>query len=124
MTDSPDGSERRRSPRLDLSVPLTLAVKETQQTLGGTTVNLSMTGLYALLDTPIRDFDTVEISLSLTVTMPEGEQESFTIIMPAVTVRVESTGDRIAAAFMFQGLPVETEWVIGKHILENFQQVR
>ena len=55
---------------------------------------------------------------------PEGEQETFSITMPAVTVRVESTGDRIAAAFMFQGLPVETEWVIGKHILENFQQLR
>ncbi len=114
-------AERRRAPRLPVHMPVTVRVGERKVT--GMTVNLSTVGVYCVLDGPVREMDWVVIEMKLAVTMPDtGQVEEHRVAIDAVTVRVEETGDRLAAAFMFGPLDVEAEWVLSKFLVERFEE--
>jgi len=116
------GQERRRSPRFPVAVPI--HVRCGDRIIDGVTVNLSLVGVYAVLDAPVEELMPVRLHMRLPVTMPDrGTVEEQDVYVDAVTVRVEPADGRYPAAFMFGKLDVEAEWVIGRYLIEQFEAV-
>ena len=108
--------ERRRSPRMNVRLPLNVVSEGVSLT--GTTVNLSVTGACVLVNGHLEEFSSVALSLELHVPVEE-KLEVFDVTLPGVVVRAETAEDRAVIAVMFQHLPLESEWALSKFILEN-----
>lgn len=110
---------RRQRPRFPIRVPM--SVTSANESFAGFTVNVSMNGMYGLVEAQLVEFERVTLTFALPVTMPDtGKREDPEVEVDAVVVRAEPAGERMAVAFMFSQLPIEAEWVIGKHLLETF----
>ena len=121
MTAS-EGSERRRYPRIDIKIPVEVDIGGGP--LEAISVNLSINGVYCLLNESIEEFSQAVLHLNLPVTTNDNGTEQFRVETPAVAVRVENAGDRVAAAFMFREMPIEAEWVVGKFVLEHLDGIQ
>ena len=117
----PTTSERRRMPRLPVSLPFEGQVGDL--TFRGQTANLSMTGCFAVIDAEVPELAEGSCRFTLAVPTEEGALEDFTLVMDVVVVRMETRDGTPAAAFMFKHVPMEAEWALGKFLLSRFQHL-
>lgn len=111
--------KRRRAPRFPVHVPV--EVVSPRGELRAWSVNLSLTGVYCLMEKPARELERVIIRMALPITMPDTRRvEKQLVEIEATVLRTEETGDRQAAAFLFDKVPLEAEWVVGRYLLESF----
>ena len=114
-------TEKRKSPRVSVDAPV--VVECGGQHLVGRTVNVSLFGAYCVIQGPIPELSDVKLTFVLPIHMPDSDKTEHHIAeVHAVTVRVEDTDDRHAAAFMFEHMGLDTEWVIGKFILDTISK--
>lgn len=82
-------SERRKFPRFNVQVPLNLSLSraKVEETLDATSINVSMNGVYCIVNRYLPLFDKVLI----TFVIPEGTEDPYNIISQCegVVVRVE-----------------------------------
>ena len=114
-------SERRRMPRLPVSLPFEGRIGEL--TFRGQTANLSMTGCFAVIDEEVPELGEGSCRFTLPVPTEDGTLEEFTLVMEVVVVRMETRDGTPAAAFMFKHVPMEAEWALGKFLLSRFQHL-
>ena len=114
--------ERRRYPRFSIEWPVVVHAGDT--VIPGQTVNLSLVGAYVLLEGSVGEFSDITLRVALPVTLADASVESFTIELPGVVVREENAGPRHAAAFMFTEVPVESEWVLAKFLLNQIENAQ
>ena len=112
-------SERRRMPRLPVSLPLEGQIGDL--VFRGQTANLSMTGCFAIIDAEVPELGDGSCRFTLAVETEEGLTEEFTLVMDVVVVRMETRDGTPAAAFMFNHVPMEAEWALGKFLMARFQ---
>lgn len=122
-TEYIQSTKRRGAPRFPVIAPIEVHI-DRGGIVTGTLVNLSLTGAFCLLDGNVPELSSVLLRVELPVTMPDtGTVETPVIDIQALVVRTEETDRRLACALMFGEMPLESEWVIGRHILETFDGV-
>ncbi len=90
MTNSPQGSERRRDPRLENSIPLKIVQKGIN--ISTNTVNVSRSGAYCTVDQYIEPMTKMKIDLMVPVRQ-NGKFVSKKISCDGVVVRAEECED-------------------------------
>jgi c-di-GMP-binding flagellar brake protein YcgR len=108
-------------PRLPVSLPLEGQIGDL--TFRGQTVNLSMTGCFALIDEDVPELGEGSCRFALAVPTEDGSLEEFTLMMDVIVVRMETRDGSPAAALMFKHVPMEAEWALGKFLLSRFQHL-
>jgi hypothetical protein len=110
-TESLSGSERRRSPRIPADHPVKLGA-EMPADAECRCINISLGGVYCTLATKVALYTKMEVSI---------------VSFAGAVVRLEEapSGEKgYRAALVFQDMSDETEWVIGKYLLQNYRRWR
>jgi hypothetical protein len=125
-TESLSGSERRRSPRIPADHPVKLGA-EMPADAECRCINISLGGVYCTLATKVALYTKMEVSIALPIVDGEGTVREIPVSFAGAVVRLEEapSGEKgYRAALVFQDMSDETEWVIGKYLLQNYRRWR
>lgn len=90
-------------------------------------INISLGGIYCTLSAPVPLYTRMEVTLALPITDGEGTTREIPVSFEGAVVRIEDPPEGeegVRAALVFQGMDDDTEWVIGKYLLQNYRRWR
>lgn len=122
---TPSGSERRRSPRIPTDQKARLGGERTMPECQ--CINISLGGIYCTLSAPVPLYTRMEVTLALPITDGEGLTREIPVSFEGAVVRIEDPPEGeagVRAALVFQSMDDDTEWVIGKYLLQNYRRWR
>ena len=126
-TESQKGRERRKSPRIAADHEIHFGGEERPPQPECRCINISLGGIYCTLATPVSLYTKMEVSLTLPISDGEGTVREIPVSFEAAVVRIEEPTDPAAgykAAMVFQNMSDDSEWVIGKYLLQNYRRWR
>ena len=126
-TETPTGRERRRSPRIPAEHTISLGGDQAPPQPECRCINISLGGVLCTLAAPVPLYTRIEVTMALPITDGEGFTREIPVSFEAAVVRIDEPGegeDGVRAAMVFQGMDDDTEWVIGKYLLQNYRRWR